>query len=124
MKEKIDFVTSLAPGAIRTATPTTVGVDLAGFNAAVCVIQVGAVTDGTHTPVLHESDDNSSFSAVAAADLNGSFTALAANTNQRVGYIGRKRYIKPVITVTGSPSTGAYYSAGVIRGECEKQPVA
>ena len=124
MKEQIDFVTSLAPGVIRTTTPTTTGVDLAGFNAAVCVIHVGAVTDGTHTPVLHESSDNSNWTAVAAADMVGSLAVLAANTNQRVGYIGRQRYIKPIITVTGSPSTGAYYSAGVIRGQCDKQPVA
>lgn len=124
MKEQLDFVTSLAPGAIRTSTPSTTGVDLAGFNAAVCVIAVGAITDGTHTPALHESDDNSTFTAVAAADMVGSFAALAANTNQRVGYIGRKRYIKPIITVTGSPGTGGYYSAGVIRCQSHKQPVA
>lgn len=124
LKNIIDVSQSLAP-AVRTATASGTGIDLAGYNSAVAVFHPGAITDGTHTPSLEESDSSGSgYSAVAAADLIGSVSALAANTIQRVGYKGSKRYIRGVITVTGSPSTGAASSVVVIRGDAIKQPLS
>jgi hypothetical protein len=124
LKNSIDLAQSLAPAA-RTASANGTGVDLAGYNSAVIVFHPGAITDGTHTPSVEESDSSGSgYSAVAAADLIGSVSALAANTIQRVGYKGSKRYVRAVITVTGSPSTGAVAAASVIRGDAIKQPLS
>lgn len=126
---KVDLVniiglsTSLAPAA-RTTSENGTGVALAGFNSAVVFFHVGAITDGTHTPKIQESDDNSTYTDVAAGDLIGSLSALAASTNQKVGYKGSKAYIRAVSTITGSPSTGGVYAATVVRGDAIKQPVS
>lgn len=121
-KQIQDVVNSLAPAA-RTATANGTGVDLANFDSATAVLVVGTITDGTHTPALQESDDNSTFTAVAAADLIGSLSVLASNTNQRVGYRGVKRYVRVAVTVAGA-TTGGVYAAVVTRGDGRKQPVA
>lgn len=126
---KVDLVntigvsTSLAP-AVRTTSANGTGVSLAGFNSATIAFIVGAITDGTHTPKIQESSDYSTYTDVAAGDLIGSVSALAANTNQKVGYIGSKAYVRAISTITGSPSTGGVYSAVVIRGDAIKQPVS
>ena len=122
IKQTQDVQNSLAPAA-RTASANGSGVDLANFASATVAFVVGTITDGTHTPSVEESDDNSTFTAVAAADLIGTLAALASNTNQRVGYRGSKRYLRAVSTVAGA-TTGGVYAAVVIRGDARKQPVA
>lgn len=116
--DSIAAVVSLNPAA-RTATANGTGVDLAGWETSVCLVSVGAWTDGTHTPKLQESADNSTFTDVAAADLEGSFTAIAGtgqqNAIQVVGYKGSKRYVRVVSTVTGA-TTGAVYGAAIVKG--------
>jgi hypothetical protein len=77
---------------------------------------VGTITDGTHTPKLQESDDNATFTDVAAGDLEGTFAVLATGVNQHVGYKGRKRYLRAVITVAGA-TTGGIYGAAIIRAQ-------
>lgn len=122
IKSNLDVVQSLAPAA-RTASANGSGVDLQDYLGAMVVFELGAKTDGTHTPSVEESDDNSTFSAVAAADLLGSLSAMSANTVQRVGYIGSKRYIRAVMTVSGA-TTGALSSAVVVRGEPKLAPLS
>lgn len=121
LNKDVAAATSLAPAA-RTSTANGTGVDLQGYGAAMVVWNVGAITDGTHTPKLQESDDNSTFTDVAAANLSGTHAALTASTNQEIGYIGRSRYIRAVVTVTGSPSTGGVYAALVVRGRAKTLP--
>lgn len=122
LKNNLQTVTSLAP-ATRTASANGSGVDLQGFDAAMVSFVVGTITDGTHTPSLEESSDNAVFTAVAAADLIGSFAALASATNQSVGYRGGKRYLRAVSTVSGA-TTGGVYGAVVLRGRPAQGPVS
>jgi hypothetical protein len=122
IKQAQDVQNSLAPAA-RTATANGSGIDLASFASATVAFSVGTITDGTHTPKVQESDDNSTFTDVTAADLIGALAALASNVNQRVGYRGTKRYIRAVTTVAGA-TTGGVYAGVVIRGDARKQPVA
>lgn len=105
---------SLTPAA-RTATANGTGVDLSTYRAAAVVFVVGTITDGTHTPKLQESDDNSTFTDVAAANQSGTLAALATGVNQEVSYLGTKRYIRAVSTVAGA-TTGGVYGAVVARG--------
>ena len=106
--KSISVVNSLTPGALRTTSANGTAVDLAGYRKAAVVIVAGAVTDGTHTISIEESDaSGSGFAAVPADQLSGTPGAVAANTNQEIGYLGTKRYIRAITTVTGSPSTGA-----------------
>lgn len=112
LKNNLSVSQSLAP-ASRTASANGTGVDLQGKGAAAVVFHPGAIASGTWTPSVEESDDNSSFSAVAAADLEGTLGNLAANTIQRVGYKGVKRYIRAVLTTASSPAS-SLVSAEVI----------
>jgi hypothetical protein len=121
LKSNLDFVASFAPAA-RTASANGTAVDLAGFNASLILINAGTITDGTHTPKLQESDDNSTFTDVDSSDLLGSFAALTSNSIQKVGYIGNKRYLRAVVTVSGA-TTGGVYAATIVRGEASKYPL-
>lgn len=121
IKDTLVFATSVAP-LLRTTTISGTGVDLANAGGNAVFFQVGALTDGTHTPKLQESSDNSTYTDVAAADQVGTLAALAANTNQKVSYIGSKRYIRAVITVTGSPATGCNCGVVVVTSNLHKQP--
>jgi len=122
LKNNIDIAQSLVP-AVRTSSANGSGVDLANYDSAVVVFDPGTITDGTHTPKVQESSDNSTYTDVAAADLIGSLSALATNAVQRVGYIGTKRYIRAVSMVSGA-TTGGVYSATVIRSSARKLPLA
>lgn len=114
MHRELSPATSLAPAA-RTATANGTGVDLQFAEAAEIEFISGTITDGTHTPKVQESDDNATFTDVPAADQIGTLTALTSNAIQRVAYIGTKRYIRAVSTVTGA-TAGGVYAAVVQRG--------
>lgn len=126
IKTVVDAAQSLTPAA-RTASANGTGANLQGYGSAMAIVAFGTITDGTHTPKLQESDDNSSFSDVAAADLNGSFSAGTSGAGgsavQRVGYIGAKQYIRVVMTVAGA-TTGALSSAEIVRGHAAQNPLA
>lgn len=122
LQSKIGFIISIIAAAI-TATANGAGVDLQGFNSATVLFSAGAITDGTHTPKLQESDDNSTWNDVAAGDQVGTLVAITANSQQKVGYKGTKRYIRAVSTVAGA-TTGGIYSAIVVRGDADLAPVA
>ena len=123
ISQDLGFAQSLHPAARTNATHNGSGVDLAGFEGALVKFDVGAVTDGTHVPKIQESDDNSVFTDVAASDLSGSLANLASNTPQKQGYIGRKRYIRAVITTSGA-TTGAIAGATVVRGAAHQPPAS
>lgn len=122
IRNTMDYVQSLAPAA-RIATVTAgAGVDTVNYSAVSVIFEMGAITDGTHTPSIQESDDNATFTNVAAAAQIGTLSAMAANTTQKVGYIGTKRYVRPVLTIAGA-TTGAVSSAIVVGANCRKAPV-
>ena len=118
IKNTLDAVGSIDPASI-TASTNGSGVDLRDFDGAMVVFQAGTADTGsgneTYTPSLEESDDNSVYSAVAASDLEGALVNMTANSVQRVGYKGAKRYVRAVMTLGGTtPSLDA--SALVVRG--------
>ena len=96
------------------------------FGGALAIVQTGTITDGTHTVEVQESDDNSSFTAVADADLQGSEPAIgAANDNvvYEIGYRGSKRYIR-VAVVTSGATVGGTFGAVLALGIPRRRPVA
>lgn len=126
IKNNVDAAHSLEPAVRATGTTNGSGVDLQGYDSAMVLVYFGAYTNGTHTPTLEHSDDNSSFTAAASTDMDGSFTAVSsgagANTLQRVGYRGSKRYVRAVMTVA-SGATGAASAAVIVRGKAASAPV-
>jgi hypothetical protein len=121
----VDAVQSLAPAG-RTATANGTGVDLSGYLSAMAEITLGTWTDGTHTFEVQESDDNSTYTAVADADLQGTEPVMDAAdedlTIHRIGYLGTKRYLRVIATVA-SATTGAVYGANILRGHPRHAPV-
>jgi hypothetical protein len=117
---------TLAPAA-RTLSANGVSVDLKGFESVLVLIATGAWTDGSHTFEVQESDDNATFTPVADADLQGTEPVIdaGADGNQvyKVGYIGSKRYVRVVTTVSGT-TTGAVYGVEVVRGHARHMPVS
>ena len=125
---EIGVVSALVP-AVRTSTATSAAIDLTGYDSCEIVVHVGAWTDGTHTFSLTEcATSGGSYTAVAAGDIVGTPPAPAAsgdaNKVTKFAYVGTKRFIKVVCTVTGSPSTGAATGATVVRGSARTHPVA
>jgi hypothetical protein len=107
IKSHIDTAECIRPDA-HTATVTGQDVDLANFNAAAVVFQVGTVANNDFTFEIQEADDDGSgapdsYAAVAAADLDGTVPdAPTANTVTTVGYHGIKRWITVVATDGGA----------------------
>lgn len=109
---------------VLTATNTSTGVDLAGFEGATVVINTGAIVGaGNMTPKLQDSANNSTWADVPAASLLGTFPAvLAQGVSYKVGYIGPQRYIRTVLTLNSGTSVAA--SATVLRSHARSNPVA
>jgi hypothetical protein len=128
LKDNIDVVPTIAPLSAVRATGTTNGtsVDLQGYDAAVAVFNAGAWTDGQHTPALFDSPDNATFTAVPAANLQGSFTpvisAAGQNAVQRVGYVGPNRYLRGQLVGAGI-TTGMPSDMTIIRGSPRVKPL-
>lgn len=116
-------ITVSIASAAQTADVTGTSVDLANYNSASVVFIPATITDGTHTPSVLDSDDNSTFTAVAAANLSATLAVLASDVVQKVDYMGTKRYIKPKVAVPDA-TTGGVYGAIIIRGNAHIKPVS
>lgn len=122
---------TIAPAAVRAATVTGAAVDRmtdrGGFRSAMVVVNVGVVTDGTHTVVVQDSPDNSVWTAVADEFLQGTEPAITSANDERIheiGYTGHQRYLRVVVNVTGSPATGGFYDAAILLGWPRHMPPA
>ena len=100
-------LTAVANGEDVTGT----AIDRQGSDGLEIIFQVGAYTDGSVTPLIEESDNNSDYTAVADADLTNTeaSAALTAAGVSSIGYVGFKRYVRATaVTAAGSTlSVGA-----------------
>lgn len=124
----ISITPDVPSAAIRNGNAATngAGADLQGFNGAAVAFVSATLTDGSVACKLQESDDNSAWNDVAAADVVGGVnlaTLAAADDNiaRKLGYIGKKRFLRGVMTQSGA-TTGGFYTSVVIRGHAIKQP--
>ncbi|MFE2555973.1 hypothetical protein ACFXGT_08045 [Streptomyces sp. NPDC059352] len=115
--------------ATRTASANGTGVDRAGggamFQDALVIVHTGTITDGTHAVDVQESDDNSSFTSVAASELQGTEPSIVAADDNKmyvVGYKGLKRYLRVAVTASGTTS-GGVYGASVVLANPRTAPV-
>lgn len=111
---------------VLSATATSPALDLIGFESAAVVINTGAIAGGgDFTAKLQESDTTTSgdFTDVAAAHLVGAFSAsLSADSVEKVGYIGSKRYVRVVLTKNSGTSIAG--GAVLVKGHPAEAPVA
>ena len=88
-------------------------IDRQGSEGLEIIFQVGAYTDGSVTPLIEESDNNSDYTAVADANLTNTeaSAALSAAGVSNIGYVGFKRYVRATaVTAAGSTlSVGASF---------------
>ena len=123
--------------AVKTAAGNGTGVDLQGYESATVLVDVGAEGDTLSWSVyfevsLEHSDDNSTYSDCAQADIidgtiaaGGIFLKLDGTTGGdpdtaggifRIGYVGGKRYVRVVLAKTGTHSNGTPIGAMIVRG--------
>lgn len=121
---------SLSPRAV-TAAVNGAGVDLRGFDSATFLVDTGTITGTTPTATvaLQESDDNVTFTAIAAADLlGGALPASIDPTNDdtlyRRGYLGTRRYVRVAVTAVSGTGPSLPMAGSVVRGHPAQAPVA
>lgn len=131
----IEVASVLDPIAI-SATATYTDIDLQGFNSCCILIHVGidASMSASHkiVYVLYDSADGVTYAVVETADMldltvtSGIVASIdnvniEDNTLTKIGYVGGKRYLQLIGTVTGStdPPVGII----VVKGNPENAPV-
>lgn len=129
---RVHVAPAFAPKAAVTDNTAQVSssADLKGYGSCVLAVITGtnADADVTYTVLIEDSDDNSSFAAVADEYLNG--TELLAGfqfdddgETRKIGYTGIKRYVRA--TITPANNTGNVFLAGVwLLGHPSRQPTA
>ncbi len=90
-----------------------VAIDRQGSEGLEIIFQVGEYTDGSVTPLIEDSDDNVTYTAVADANLTNTEASaeLSAAGVSSIGYVGFKRYVRATaVTAAGSTlSVGASF---------------
>ncbi len=119
---------------VANSAKTSTSIDLQGYNSANVIFNLGLAGDtlsGTvyWTLKLQHSDDDTSYSDLAAVDLNSpSLTAVIdSSTKDRTcyifGYQGAKRYLKAVATPTGTHTNGTPMGVVAMRSTAAYMPV-
>ncbi len=127
------LVTSAINPAVKTTDNTayvSAILDTLGYESAEFIVITGTLTDADATfALLFEEGDNSSLTdhaEVAANDLLGtesgaSFTFADDNKTLKIGYKGKRRYLR--VTITPSANTGDVYLAAVwVQGHPKQAP--
>lgn len=119
LKNNVDLKVALEYGTYKVDADGIV-IDLQGYNAVAFFAVVGTATDGVLNLKLQDSNDGVTFADVASQfTAEESFTTIdntKSNTVQKIGYFGPKRYVKVVLTVTGTPATGAEVGVYAVLG--------
>lgn len=135
IRQQTEKLVSITPPSaiVNNASYTCSAVDTLGFDYATVYLQLGATDIALTACKLQESDDNSTWSDVTGAvfgtsnNTGGSASTLPSATDDNkffaveVDLRGRKRYLKPVVTV-GSGSTGAFAAIWAVLSRAEAQP--
>lgn len=128
LHHKVSQSAGLTSQTIATDT-TTVGeiIDTAGFTVLEFLLLSGTITDGAYAVSMTESDDSgmSGETAVSAAETLGDADYALADddTAKRIGYIGKKRYVRLAIVSTATTSGGVFAGIALLGGPAH-QPVA
>lgn len=120
--------------ATRTAATTCTTIDLQGYSSANVLFAVGTSGDTLSGSVywtlkLTHSDDDSSYSDVALAELNNTAATVVIDSSAKdktvygFGYNGNKRYLRAVATPTGTHTNGTPLGMIALRGTAAYSPV-
>ncbi|MEU8316698.1 MULTISPECIES: hypothetical protein [Actinomycetes] len=96
------------------------------FRAAMFVIHTGTMTDGSVAVTMEDSPDNTTWTTVDTAFVQGSLPTIALANDDRVfevGYTGPQRYVRIVATTSGATSGGTFGATCVLTG-ARRRPAA
>jgi hypothetical protein len=126
--------------ATLSADNTPAAIDLQGYKSCELILAIGAggiTFSGTNKIefVVTQSDDDSTYAAVAQGDIIGATVAtggivkslIAAHASAavyRLGYVGNARYLKVLADFSGTHGTGTPIVCTAILGHPESGPVA
>lgn len=117
LHRQLALVRGVNPVATASSAQTGATFDraAAGDDAAnvAVVFYFGTYTDGTWTPGLEESDNDSDWTATTS--YVGTLSAVDSATNednviQAVSYTGSKRYVRGVLAETANGTTGILFA--------------
>lgn len=130
LHHNIKVATALDHTAISSNTTTNGDVvDTVGFEKLEVLFHAGTLTDGDYAIKLQHGDvaDGSDMADVSVEEVLGgqskSFASADDNTVKRLGYIGKKRYVRGVVTST-NVTTGGTVGAISVLGMPHHAPVA
>jgi len=129
LKNDVKQLLALNPQTIATST-TVVGneIDTFGFQSLIFLPSIGTRTDGTFTIVVQDSDvSGSGFVDVVDDFLSGTEAAAAiitSNTIKKLGYVGKKRYVKCSMVSTTVTSGSTSVQIVAVLGNATHSPVA
>ena len=121
-------LTALTSQTIDTDT-TTAGeiIDTALFTALEFLLISGTITDGAYAVSLQHGDDSglSDVTVVSADETLGDadFALADDDTAKRIGYIGKKRYVRLSIVSTAT-TTGGLFAGIALLANAAHQPTA
>lgn len=129
LMSEIKVVPAIAAATVTNNTPPTeIEVDRLGYESLTFAVLLGTLADTDATFVATLTDSNTSGSGYAAVDSDyvvyGSETTWdysADGVCKKIGYIGKKRYVKLTITPTNN-SGNAPIAAIAILGHANQNP--
>lgn len=89
------------------------------FRSVMFIVHSGTLTDGSIAITMQDSPDNSAWTAVDAAYVQGSLPTLANSDDDKVfeiGYTGPQRYVRIVATTSGATTGGTFGATAVMWG--------
>lgn len=132
IKTNLSVVRVIDPDTFTADKTCDADIDLQGYEGCLVIVNVGASGDTLSGTVywsleLEESDDDSTYTDVAAADMigdnaggSGQFALIddpaEDDTVYSVGYIGSKRYLRVILNATGTHTNGTPIGAVAVRG--------
>lgn len=140
LTERVKITQCIAP--INSTTDINgTSVDRAGYNDLAFVAMTGITGDTLSGSIyvafeLEHSDDNSTFTDCADADLSAAVTAANTGSFAKVddnaeddaryvvNYVGTKRYVRPVANYVGTHTNGIEVAVLALLGQPRSLPVA
>ena len=96
------------PAGAVTGTVTGTQIDTQGYDAATFSVMADDTTEGT-IKLQHSDTDGSGFEDCGSDDVLGTQGEdLVANTPVSLGYVGSKRYVKVIATITADSSAAGW----------------
>lgn len=130
---QLHLAPAYVPGAAVTDGTAQVSTvcDRLGYDSVMLALITGTLTDtnAVWSVLIEDSDDDSTYEAVADTYLNGTedlagFTFADDDACRKIGYTGNKRYVRATIDDT-TANTGDLYVAGVwVLGNPSRQATA